>query len=710
MNEDFLDKMLDRFRAGKNEAQLGKKEFEKDTMSILDHVLILEKEDIMLEATPIVAGDQFEQTWSGEYLYQPVEDVFIRYAIINGLDRDVTVAIRQTPLEVPWKSDFFWNLKNVFYKGDIVDVTGEFTKLLTIPSGEKHELRLNLKDYAVFTSAKKATIQLSYMLVFPDFGQLDTDPSLVFQHVKTNAVEINLHHESKPFTRQGNEGTELVSEYFLANYMPKTGDGIVELEGVPAYQPGCIDEPLKLPVRCQNGCDCSRFTHHCNIGKVAAACPVTCNKCPYRKTLWTDPMKDRTYSTKNCDATQKAYIVESEASKKEICRDVLWGLKNWNQNFPDYENAAVKGLFKKWLGRIEPHDVRMFHDGFVKICSADNYVFDCDPSETRTCRMRATFSLGFFQGAQRDILKDPKFDMEVFSKECMTPQTYQNVFKPEKAGNCVQYDGETKLTKYVHKAHGSESWNKERCFKWCQKKTLSGRSENSFAGCGYSVSHSAPNGKGCFKFEAGARNGDGSKDGSVCWVYIGMDIIRPCSFGCGAIAYVRVPHSFPRTIHLCPVYYFMKRNERSGHLKSAASVIIHELSHFFDVANTLDEEYGGGKILKDVKAWPGLYNRNSASWDYLADAKQWPNVHWGCFKDPQLPGCVGATTPGIEAGSMVTPAPIAYTKYPTTRKPITAKPSKRSNCRDIAGFCSTGVCKYQGYWKWCMKTCEKCTS
>jgi len=686
----------------------------------LEHTLRVKNPHVTLDPNPLTSesGDVLQLTANGRPIYKPAEDVFVEFEIKNPTKKAVRFDRRDTPLDKHWGADFFWGLSDVIYTGEDIETRGEYMDPIILQPGAKETIMVNIRDYVAFTDSPIVKLKMSYRIVFAKDHESDTSPALEEMLVKTNTVNLfltRMDHENEPELGAFNYNSSAGRNEQWARWFTDVTElkKITEIDGIPTWTVnGCTDSPQLIPQRVlkkinnkidcgEKGCtSCKKLVSHfgCSgrgVGHLTPYCPNECGVCDKYKKMWSNPMLDRTYKTKHCNADQKEFLKESFLVQKRQCRDILWQLKNFEQNFNDYNNEMVRGLIKKVFGRIEASDVAMLYEGFVRICSADDFGVNCDPrSNSGGCSCSGLrYSDGGFNGQQRDILKDPKFNFTKMRKECLSPIYFENEYREPTQGACVDnwgnkldfIDPVTGLddpTKFK-KAEGSETWDKAECLSWCKERNwdpylhwledprMFWNMSTSFNWYRDPRMCWLDNGVGCFKHRYGGTvKGDGTP-GSWCWYYTSTGRRNGCKGG-GAIAYVQPRNILPKEINVCPIHFFAAPLE-IGHFRklSAPSVFVHELSHFIDVTGTSDSSVSLGEIEKQVRNQPGSWNHNAGSWHFFFDNKM-PSVEWNCFAEPDGPSCTGATKPGVKASSMVTPAPD---KYPWTNVPTTAPPT-----------------------------------
>eukprot|EP00468_Gymnochlora_sp_CCMP2014_P008383 CAMPEP_0167765892 /NCGR_PEP_ID=MMETSP0110_2-20121227/14982_1 /TAXON_ID=629695 /ORGANISM="Gymnochlora sp., Strain CCMP2014" /LENGTH=578 /DNA_ID=CAMNT_0007653741 /DNA_START=9 /DNA_END=1745 /DNA_ORIENTATION=- len=106
--------------------------------------------------------------------------------------------------------------------------------------------------------------------------------------------------------------------------------------------------------------------------------------------------------------------------------------------------------------------------------------------------------------------------------------------------------------------------------------------------------------------------------------------------GCGysaTIAWVYSSGGGPiREINLCPIGFWIAKDgqDAAGH-GSKANTIIHELSHFVDIAGTIDKQYDDNAQLQAAKTNPWIYLDNADTWGNMADDDSGGSHSWSSF-------------------------------------------------------------------------------
>merc|ERR1711913_131653 len=78
----------------------------------------------------------------------------------------------------------------------------------------------------------------------------------------------------------------------------------------------------------------------------------------------------------------------AEQMKQDMCASILWHIET--------RSGTFESMYVKWFGgNAKANDARMvrLRDGFVKICSIQNYAYNCNPSGcpfSATLRSRQT--------------------------------------------------------------------------------------------------------------------------------------------------------------------------------------------------------------------------------------------------------------------------------------------------------------------------------
>jgi len=180
------------------------------------------------------------------------------------------------------------------------------------------------------------------------------------------------------------------------------------------------------------------------------------------------------------------------------------------------------------------------------------------------------------------------------------------------------------------------------------------------------------------------------------------------SSGCGysaTIAWVYSSRVSPREQNLCSIGFWLQKHywDPSG-LGSQATTILHELSHFVDLAGTDDLSYSPSEHLSAAQSEPWKYLDNAATWDNLADNTQLGDT-WSSFS-----GGVAVVDGGWSSWSSCTSSNNCGTGVQTRQ---CNNPSPQNGGADCVGSnsrsCDTGItCPVDGGWSsW--STCSSAT-
>lgn len=107
----------------------------------------------------------------------------------------------------------------------------------------------------------------------------------------------------------------------------------------------------------------------------------------------------------------------------------------------------------------------------------------------------------------------------------------------------------------------------------------------------------------------------------------------PSSYA-ATIAWVSGSDTFPRKINLCPIGIWIQKDiQDATTFDSMAGVLIHELLHFVDIADTDDMSYDNDAILAKALTDPWYYIKNSQTWDSYSEDDVQGMYTWGDFSD-----------------------------------------------------------------------------
>jgi hypothetical protein len=317
-------------------------------------------------------------------------DIELTYTITNESSTSKTIDTGDTPLEEfadkddsvknIVKTNFFAGHKNVFHDGVITDQAGEFLHKKTLGPQDSLSKTWSLKNNTLFSPTQDVSgnltidFQLKFELNLPTHpDQTNRSLDLDAHPVKTDSIQKYI----EPSKRRNLEPRRSL---------------MMKNDGVPRIVFECIEDTLK---HSEGTLKCTRLNPSANLCSQEWAwsqCPVSCGKCEEmekRETKnWTNPKEDRIISFVGCSKKQRSKNVDAERVKKKQCRNVLYQLKRMKDDLNSYTNIKVLGIFKRWFG-YNKRDLlanrnrkfEVFFQGFVKICSADNYEFNCTPDK-----------------------------------------------------------------------------------------------------------------------------------------------------------------------------------------------------------------------------------------------------------------------------------------------------------------------------------------
>jgi len=488
-----------------------------------------------------------------EDLYRTSEPIQLTYEITNKYKKPKTIAIRDTPLESgEVLTNFLSHLSDIFWYGDTTENGGTMYQTLTLQPDETRRVVVDLDDNVVFSKFGEVPISLSYTLYMPteDRQELNRNTRSVF--ATTNEVIFTVtkgagHQIPEPEDGPGDAGRRAL--------LRRRTNVFVGSDGIPTYTADCIDDPSKTGytyVGSDRVVPCERLADNCDSKAVKRWCPSACGTCASIEDGFTHPRIDKSQSVSHVSGSSKEecsgsvrggdgrtqtemqWIREAERVKHDFCSTMLWHIQT--------KSSELLTNFREWFGMYDNQRWQKLRDGFAKICSADNYKYNCNPSE-RSATDRCTINFDW-QG-----------------------NSYTNWRQQDMVANDLKQ-------KFIDK---------------CNSPTK-------------------------------------------------------CTFS-GTIAWVSSGDAFDRVINICPIGFWLQTDQAGQDFSSKAAVIIHELSHFVDMADTTDYTYDKDDMRDWAKEMSKDMLKNAASWDNFSEDPDFTAKRWSDF------GAGGSSTGSSSTGS-----------------------------------------------------------
>merc|ERR1719285_286062 len=318
---------------------------------------------------------------------KPIE---FKFTVTNTAEKDsITIDTRETPLAPRVRCNPFPESGHVLYLGVIAESAG-------MPA-----------DDELMTLAPGETITIMAPFEALAFAE-GSDPKVVFQFdlvdAKTGEEKLVVASTHVPLTvalkelEKPDDYEEAVGS-FSADI--KTGS-----DGIPYVDPQCVDNAKDTGYTWSGGAPItcadlnSRFNKCANDKSVQTHCPVTCGRCgdigkDYSKpnvakspTLtFNSNCEDSKLKLSGTEKTDKEWLLQAEQQKQDMCASILWHITT--------RSGTFESMYVKWFGgNAKSNDARMvrLRDGFVKICSIQNYAYNCNPSSN--CGFSATLRSG----------------------------------------------------------------------------------------------------------------------------------------------------------------------------------------------------------------------------------------------------------------------------------------------------------------------------
>merc|ERR1719173_142753 len=318
------------------------------------------------------------------------EPIEFKFTVTNTAEKDsITIDTRETPLAPRVRCNPFPVAGHVLYLGVIAESAG-------MPA-----------DDELMTLAPGETITIMAPFEALAFAE-GSDPKVVFQFdlvdAKTGEEKLVVASTTVPLTvalkelEKPDDYEEAVGS-FSADI--KTGS-----DGIPYVDPQCVDNAKDTGYTWSGGAPItcadlqSRWNKCANEERVKKHCPVTCGLCADVGKDWSKPnvLKSSTLTfNANCEdssiklsdttKTDKEWLLQAEQQKQDMCASILWHITT--------RSGTFESMYVKWFGgNAKSNDARMvrLRDGFVKICSIQNYAYNCNPSSN--CGFSATLQSG----------------------------------------------------------------------------------------------------------------------------------------------------------------------------------------------------------------------------------------------------------------------------------------------------------------------------
>jgi hypothetical protein len=328
-------------------------------------------------------GERFHKTMNDE----PIE---FKFTVTNTAEKDsITIDTRETPLAPRVRCNPFPEAGHVLYLGVIAESAG-------MPA-----------DDELMTLAPGETITVTAPFEALAFAE-GSDPNVVFQFDLVDAktgeeklVEASTHVPLTVALKELEKPDDYEEAVGSFSADIKTGS-----DGIPYVDPQCVDNPQNTGYTWSGGAPItcadlnSRFNKCANDASVQTHCPVTCGRCgdigkDYSKpnvakspTLtFNSNCEDSKLKLSGMEKTDKEWLLQAEQQKQDMCASILWHITT--------RSGTFESMYVKWFGgNAKSNDPRMvrLRDGFVKICSIQNYAYNCNPSSN--CEFSATLQSG----------------------------------------------------------------------------------------------------------------------------------------------------------------------------------------------------------------------------------------------------------------------------------------------------------------------------
>jgi len=353
--------------------------------------------DVVYKGDTLNVDPGLYQEHNGERFHKTMNKfpIVFEFKLTNKAAKgSVTIDTRETPLAPEVRSNPFPSTGHVRYLGMIAETKGkpEEEELLQIKAGETKMVKAAFEALA-FAEGSDPEIVFEFELVDADG---DEERLIVAStHVPLAVASKKL---KKPEGYEEKVGAEFSKDI-------KTGS-----DGIPYVDPECVDKPENTGFKWSSGgvIPCSSLKDQFNMcashASVKKWCPVTCGGCGDIGKDWSKPnvlkgptltfdssCTSSTLTLEGVAKTDKEWLLEAEEKKQNICATIIWHIENRSGKF--------ETMYVKWFGGdAKANDARMvrLRDGFIKICSIQNYAYHCNPDTVSpaSCKFSATTSDG----------------------------------------------------------------------------------------------------------------------------------------------------------------------------------------------------------------------------------------------------------------------------------------------------------------------------
>jgi len=193
-----------------------------------------------------------------------------------------------------------------------------------------------------------------------------------------------------------------------------------EYPNVPYWGEACVDDESMHEFTYSSGTyegqkvPCATLVatdgYGCSVTQISEACPVSCGSCDESSDGWSVPYSDRSFTSSGCSNEDQYWksldlLATAESNKQEMCANILYCLQN-----PSVDTCYA--LVKNWFGTVgsdlsdsaNAANLETLRTGYTKICSANNYNYQCSPSSY--CTISFTYNGVQYNGLQQNQVSD----------------------------------------------------------------------------------------------------------------------------------------------------------------------------------------------------------------------------------------------------------------------------------------------------------------
>jgi len=329
----------------------------------------------------------------GELLHK-AKEFLVKYELTNKLDTSVAVNVDNTPLDLhELKENLVAESVGVYYYGVSMERSGakqrRFGSFINIAPGETVTHIFDLGRYLLVDHVEEIKLNFIHSLQWHIVGDEDNvkdEPflsnTLTIPVKHTKFVEVDLGDRITSGSN-GNgtrhlEGKELDAALHRNLAIKFTGSGDTH-PNVPHFVYECSDVKSTGHVFPDGQkLTCSDVAQLGGCEKYGWMCLKSCDMCGKATDTFTKPYVAKSYKTQNCNAEQKKALQKAEEMKTAICKDILYELFHKTNH---QVTTSFKAILERWIGESTERTVTVLQEGFSRMCSLQDYIYECDPED-----------------------------------------------------------------------------------------------------------------------------------------------------------------------------------------------------------------------------------------------------------------------------------------------------------------------------------------